>query len=452
MSSRSEVAHRRLVMLLWVYFVLLIAEGALRKWVMPEFSRPLLIVRDPVAAAIILLAMRDGYLQMEGAMRALAFLGAAFLVLSGLQVALAYVRSVPLIAFGLRTYFLHAPVIFVMARVLDSRDLKRLALATLILSVPITGLMVEQFQSGPQDWINTGVGQGGRQLSASMGRIRPAGPFSFVTGPVSYYSLACAYLLASHFRRNELPAMLRWCGWAALLVAVAVSGSRSIIVGLVPVVVAAVAALALRPRFVTGLVPAVATIAVIGTLVWSFTVVQEGTDVLAARFVQAGGTNELIHRSTASYVYAKAAWTDAPLLGLGLGLGTNAGAAMVGAGVFQLGEGEWMRVIFEAGPVLGIAYLAWRFWIAIQALRLSAQAASAGYVLPLALLGACASNIVMGQWGQPTTQGFGVWVAGLCLASCRVAASAPSLRKTRHPHRGGLTGFVRRRGDRSATA
>jgi hypothetical protein len=422
MSGRSEANRQRLVGLIWVYFVLLIAEGALRKWVVPEYSNALLIVRDPVAAAIIVFGMRDGFLPIAGAMRGLAFLGAAFVVLSGLQAALGYVRSGPLMAFGLRTYFLHPPLIFVMARVLDARSLRRLLLATLILSVPIAGLMVEQFQSGPQAWINTGAGQGGRQIATAMGRIRPSGPFSFVTGPVSFFSLVFAYLLASHFGRHNVPAMLRWGGWASVLVAIAVSGSRSIVAGLILVAAATFAAVVLRPKFVTGIVRAVAAAAIVGTVVWSFGVVQQGADVLNARFTEAGGAGDLVQRSTASYMYAKAAWVEAPLLGLGLGLGTNAGAALIGAGVFHLGEDEWTRVIFEAGPVLGVAYLAWRFWIAILAFRLSARIASAGYVLPLALFGACASNLVMGQWGQPTTQGFAVWVAGLCLASCRVAA------------------------------
>jgi len=31
---------------IWLYFILLIFEGALRRWVLPGFSNPLLVVRD----------------------------------------------------------------------------------------------------------------------------------------------------------------------------------------------------------------------------------------------------------------------------------------------------------------------------------------------------------------------------------------------------------------------
>ena len=34
---------------IWIYFYLLIFEGALRKWFLPSLATPLLVVRDPVA-------------------------------------------------------------------------------------------------------------------------------------------------------------------------------------------------------------------------------------------------------------------------------------------------------------------------------------------------------------------------------------------------------------------
>src|SRR3546814_1990531 len=39
---------------IWVYFILLIFEGALRKWVLPGLATPLLVVRDPVALLLLL--------------------------------------------------------------------------------------------------------------------------------------------------------------------------------------------------------------------------------------------------------------------------------------------------------------------------------------------------------------------------------------------------------------
>src|SRR5262245_57354636 len=45
---------------IWLYFFLLIFEGALRKWVVPGLATPLLVIRDPIALLILVLAVRNG--------------------------------------------------------------------------------------------------------------------------------------------------------------------------------------------------------------------------------------------------------------------------------------------------------------------------------------------------------------------------------------------------------
>ena len=44
--------------LIWLYLLLLIFEGVFRKWIVPQLSAPLLVVRDPVVVAIYVLALR----------------------------------------------------------------------------------------------------------------------------------------------------------------------------------------------------------------------------------------------------------------------------------------------------------------------------------------------------------------------------------------------------------
>jgi len=420
-SLQTDPARERLQRLLWLYFLLLIVEGAVRKWVVPGLSDALLIVRDPVAAAIVYFAVRDGYFPILRLTRGLTALLAGFVFLGALQLILGYFRSVPVMLFGLRTYFLHPPLIFIMAQVLEARSIRRLRVATFIVAVPIALLMVLQFQSGPNDWINLGVGKTGQQIQSALGKIRPPGPFSYITGPVWFFSVTFALLLASYVSGDRIPAGLRWAAWAALLAAVAVSGSRALIVALVPVLLCVLAAPVVRPKLFGGLLQGLVTLAIAATVVWSFSVIREGVDVLNARIASSGGSRELLERSANSYLYARAAWSDAPLLGVGIGLGTNVGSALIGRSAFQLGEDEWSRVLFEAGPILGAGYLAWRLWLAVTLFRHSVRSASAGHVLPVALFGACASNLIVGQWGQPSTQGFAVWVAGMCLATCRVS-------------------------------
>jgi len=66
MSMQAEYDRRRLVLLIDLYLVLLIVEGALRKWLLPSLSDPLLLVRDPVAIAICVLGYRSKNLVFDG--------------------------------------------------------------------------------------------------------------------------------------------------------------------------------------------------------------------------------------------------------------------------------------------------------------------------------------------------------------------------------------------------
>jgi len=44
--------------LLWLYCIVWLTEGAIRKWVLPQFSLQLLLVRDPIALLIYYYAGR----------------------------------------------------------------------------------------------------------------------------------------------------------------------------------------------------------------------------------------------------------------------------------------------------------------------------------------------------------------------------------------------------------
>src|SRR5439155_3915075 len=124
----------------------------------------------------------------------------------------------------------------------------------------------------PSDWINRGAGVGRDQIRSALGHIRPPGPFSFISGPVLFFALAVSCLIGAQFGEGRDLLVARSAGWAALIVAGAVSGSRSFVLSLVPVLVSALAAIVMRPqaagRFVRGAVIA----GLIATFVWSSTI------------------------------------------------------------------------------------------------------------------------------------------------------------------------------------
>jgi hypothetical protein len=132
---------------------------------------------------------------------------------------------------------------------------------------------------------------------------------------------------------------------------------------------------------------------------------------------------DLLSRSLSTFYDAWKAIPMAPGLGWGLGVGTNAGAKLlIGQSGFLLMEGEWPRIIMENGPVLGIAFLIWRFSSVIRILWLTIKSVLKKNLLPLLLFSSGGLPLLNGQFGQPTILGFAVFVTGLALAAMNADA------------------------------
>jgi hypothetical protein len=422
MSMHAESDRQRLVLLIQLYVILLVIEGALRKWFLPSLSDPLLLARDPVAVLICFLAYRSEHLVFDSYMRSLCLLLAGFVLVGALQLINGIGGSPLVIGYGLRTYLLHLPVAFVMARVLNPLDIRRILMMFLWAALPMAILMTVQFDSSPNSWVNLGVAGHRGQIFAAPGRIRPAGTFSFVNGPIGFFSIAIAALIASAVDLRGVSWPLRIAGWVAISLAAAVSGSRSFLAAMAAIMLVGVAGWARgrSSKLGRGLVVSAFTALIAVNVLGSFDTVREGAEVIQSRLDQ-WGNGGLSRRLMYDYNTVKWAILDSPLLGVGLGAGTNAGAALQGTKSFRWGEGEWPRVIFESGPILGLLYLIWRVWITLAVGRAALRISGSGVLLPLLLWGACASSLLSGQWGQTSIQGFGVLTLGLTLAAGRTA-------------------------------
>jgi hypothetical protein len=418
---QAELDRRRLVFLIQLYLILLVIEGALRKWLLPSLSDPLLLVRDPVAIVICVLGYRSKSLVFDGYMRSLFLLLAAFVAVGALQLINGIGGSPLVIAYGLRTYLLHLPVAFVMARVLNRADINKILMVCLWVALPMAVLMAVQFDSPPQAWVNLGVAGHRGQIFAAPGHIRPAGTFSFVTGPMGFFTIVMAALIAGSVE-GGLRWTLRIAGWIAVPLAAAVSGSRSFLAAVAGVMLVGIAGWATgrSTKLGKGMVISAFMALVAVNLLGSFDTVREGADVIQSRLDQ-WGNGGFARRLMYDYNTIQWAVVDSPMLGVGLGSGTNAAAALQGTKGFRWGEGEWPRVIFEAGPILGLLYLTWRVWITLAVGRAALRVSASGTLLPLLLWGACASSLLSGQWGQTSIQGFGVFTLGLTLAAGRTA-------------------------------
>lgn len=416
---------RNIRQLIWLYFWLLLIEGALRKWVLPQWSTPLLIIRDPVLLLAYVLAWRAGVFPRNRWVLALGIIGVLSLLASIIPLSpYPPTRILFISGYGFRANFLHLPLIFLIPALLRPEDVKKVGWWVLVLVIPMTLLMVAQFQEGPDSILNRTASGEGEMITAGSGKVRTSGTFSFIVGVVSYYALATAFLIWAALKRGVYQSWLLIASGSALVVGIVVSGSRSVVATCALVIASLLVVLVLRPRAVNRFGQALVVTVVLGFLLTKTPVFKEGLEVLTTRFFDVAEATEqsisagMISRTTEGFTNGLFILGKAPFLGFGLGIGTNAAAKfLTGETAFLLSEEEWSRIFLESGPVLGLAFVLWRCGLAFQIGFLCLKSVRGGNILPLLLFSSSFLSLVNGQFGQPTVLGFTVFVTGLALAA-----------------------------------
>jgi hypothetical protein len=417
-EPRHIVILRRLI---WSYFFLLVFEGALRKWVMPFAANPILIIRDPIVIAAYIVAWRAGLFPRNTLVIVAAYLGLVLFVAG----VIATGGNFFVAGYGWRADFLHIPFIFLIGRVLTAADVRRVGYWVLLIAIPMALLMVVQFRSPANSWINAGSDENFKQIASAMGRIRAPGTFSFIVGPVYYFTLVTVFLLYSQYK-SRYPLWLTMTSTAALLMALAISGSRSMVMSVAIVLVTAITICAVvKPVLALRWIGSLAIVGVLALGIADTPIAREGLDVFSTRVSNAGkaegGAEGFLHRFVTDFTSAGPAFFESPEIGYGLGMGTNVGAVLVsGKAQFLLAEAEWPRLVFESGPVLGLLLIVFRVWLAIWVGVQCIRYAAAKDPLPVLLISATFLGILNGPFGQPTVLGFAVSISGLALAAMRV--------------------------------
>lgn len=426
----EQVRAARLIWrLILVYVFLLIFEGAARKWLLPRFSAPLLIIRDPVLLGIYWYALRARLLPMNGWMISLL----ALAVLSFCAGIFADRGKFAIALFGVRTNFLHFPLAFIMARICDRQMVLAIGRFLLLVALPMGVLMAVQFRSPPDAFINAASTEGGKQFAGAMGSVRPAATFSFHTGAAEYFTLVAAFLIYAILEKRSFAPWLIAAAGSGLVLGMSVAVSRFGAASIAVVIGAALAIALLRMKYLPRLLALFAIPAVLVAALLPFGVLQQGTEAFTARIEQAadveGGAAGFGGRVLRGFVEPATELIATPLLGHGLGLGTNVGAVLASGGVgFMLSEDEWMRILMESGPILGSLFLLWRAGFLLALFVAALRALLAGNILPFLLCAACWYLVVNGHLSRSTTLGFAVLGAGLCLGSLRVPEPGPSAR------------------------
>lgn len=421
LNNRQSYVMSELKYGVWLYFLLLIFEGALRKWILPGLASPLLIIRDPIALWLIIRSIQVGIFKPNGYV-----VGAWIITLISLITTLLIGHGNVLVAlYGLRIFAFHFPVIFVIGKVFDKTDVLKLGRIVLWISIAMTFLVAIQFYSPQSAWVNRGIGGDldGSGFSGAKGYFRVPGTFSFTTGLSSFYGLVGCFIYFFWLEsKQKISKLLLVFSSVALLVAVPLSISRIVFFQIILSGLFAVVIAARKPQNLIRFILAIFIIFLVFLLISNFEFFQTATYVFTQRFdsaskAEGGVSGTLLDRFLGGSIGALGN-LDIEIFGKGLGIGTNAGAKlMTGERGFLISEGEWGRLIGEMGIIMGIIAIGIRGGTVLKLFRNSWKALTFGNILPWLLMSFAFLMVFQGQWAQPTALGFGILSGGLVLAS-----------------------------------
>jgi hypothetical protein len=366
------------------FIVLLVLQGALRKWVLTGLSTPLYIAKDlALMGSLVLFALRSDFrLSYPLRQSLLPILWGAFAFVVFLQAFNLNVPSLSVGLLGIRSYLLYTTLLLILPIALEriQRPERLLLVISLVLIVPVLLLGMYQYSQPVGSWINQYVAAD-TQAVGVLSRPRITGTFSYIGGMGAFllFSLffALGILLAGFRYRRRFYQILGGSLLGLALIVAPMNGSRSVVFGLLlPLPLVLYAVLRQRRGLAVGLSLLLLTAAGAYFATQNAWVTQ-GWDVIEHRMNTASDQDTRVKTALLDPIRKIPV---GGLIGYGAGTTHQAAAALSSEGRVQIDgvgyEGEPGRVIIELGVIGGILYLtlkAWIAWMGWQALRRSSS-------------------------------------------------------------------------------
>lgn len=228
------LASRNWRLSVYAVFLLLVGEGILRKWVLPQASDLVYFLKD----LVLLGAYLNYFFFSRNEMRVLVcnFAINVFLILStGWCLFQAFNPSLgsPIAGlFGLRGYLFYVPLMWLSTNLFQSQEaLYKFIRLHLLLLIPVGLLGIVQFFSPPSSPINLLVaGEVSNAGFSGLDKIRITGTFSYIAGYTTFLGVCFALLLPT-LSRNQ-PRIWRWAAIVEITLLIAnsfMTGSRGVV-------------------------------------------------------------------------------------------------------------------------------------------------------------------------------------------------------------------------------
>jgi hypothetical protein len=361
-----------------VALLLVILEGAIRKWLFPGAQEVVYFAKD-----LLLFGAYCGWLMGRGGRPLPRLAGLKVPLLLGALYGLIEIFNPrlpnPLVGiFGFKAYFFYAPLLFVFSDAFDSdRELARFLKRYALTAIPVGLLAVAQFFSSPSSPLNT-YARAVEDVSyiSTFGNstfVRVTATFSYITGYSSYLIAAAILLLGIlaatqwQFRKN----LAIYCALAMTMLGILLTGSRGPLLLLAAVFPLYWWLAVARERGAGAIFSRLILAAALMMMFLSY----GASDAVDAYLGRASESEDVRTRLLAPFYQPFDKFAESGLFGFGIGATHQTAAAVVKDQVPYswlrglIVEDETGRVMIELGP-LGFALVFWvRIYLSLLAFR-----------------------------------------------------------------------------------
>jgi hypothetical protein len=359
--------------------VIVVIEGALRKWVLPQASDMMYFLKDAVLLGAYLKYYVFSASERKSPVKStiinsLVFLAAGWCLFQAFNPSL----GSPIIGiFGLRSYLFYIPLMWMVTDLFQSEEeLYKFLRSYLLLVIPICLLGIAQFYSPASSPINT-YAPGAIKSVATFGNentVRVTGTFSYISG-YSLYLIVCFGLL--------IPTILTSRSWSwrwVLMTGLVLVSMNSLMTGSRTSVMAS-ALFLLGYVGIKGLKLPTRTVALLGKSLIPILVIAIAASIwfrpaIEAYLYRSTKTNDVSYRIVGSLLEPFDFMKYKELDGYGTGATHQGGAALrkaldlpPGEEISVYHEVEVGRVALELGPIGFLFWYGLRVSIAIALLR-----------------------------------------------------------------------------------
>lgn len=434
------------IKLVWIFLFLLLFEGILRKWLLPNYSTPIIVVKQLLAIYMIFIGVKKGLIHSNWAFFSIILGWISFIttLLFGHQ-------NLYIAIWGCMNWWFGIPLCIFIGNIIDRKTNLKMLWCILYFSI-INGIVTSiQYFSPTTSLINMQVGgeigaNGERFASYSIadlaGMYRCYGIFAHTTqssifmplalGSVLYFFLFHKRIFINTNTNYKLTIVL--ISLFTYILTCAFSVSRSIIF---------ITFLSLT-FILSGSFPIIRTIKKLPLYLMILIIIclsslfipaiNKGVQTLTDRFTSASSTSNTFQGNINDMINRGIIYTfdavinpktlngeDVPFWGYGQGLSTQVGGRLAGIkkhSGFALAEWDSKRIICESGLYLGLLILFCRLGFVLSFFPKIVRNIRCGNYLPLFIYPSFFfAFFFLSTWGNSFVFNFSLLCSGLCIAS-----------------------------------